>query len=307
LRGLLTAVPLLLVAAFLSALAPTTAAGGPEKGSLAVTAVSDTGTGLGGAVAGRPFSVVVQSRDDTGAPLALNRATTVTLSEVSGDGDLSGNLSAVIPRNGSQATITGAVYSAFDNGVVLEVRASGGVALNPGRTTVDIAATAVRATGAPRSGIEVTDPACTVPTATSPTCGFLRLPNGANGTILLSVGSCEGVVSCRADSVDKAGLVTALVDLKDEFGAPLYTKTAPATFVLACDKSLCSNGGVPSFDVLVDLTNQGPLTVAPRCPAKGELGPTQSACLDTVQSKRDGAGDLYSVILLDFDVRMSHP
>ena len=37
------------------------------------------------------------------------------------------------------------------------------------------------------------------------------------------------------------------------------------------------------------------------------LGAAQTACLDTVQSKRDGAGDLFSVVLFDYDIRASYP
>lgn len=303
-RGLIPALLVILVASGLTALLPATATGGPVKGSLAVVSVNDTGTGLEGAVLGRPFSVVVEALDDAGAPLEVSKATTITLSEVSGDGDLSGNLTGVIPKNGSQATIIGALYSAFDNGVVLRVTATSGLVLSPGEVTVDIASTATRAVGSPRVALDVTDPACAAPTEASPVCGFLRLPNGANGTILMSVGSCEGVVDCLTDG---AGLVTADALLKDESGAPLYTKTAPATFVVACDKSLCGNGGVPNFDVLFDVTNQNDLTIAPDCPAKGTIGEDQEFCLDTVQSRRDGAGDLYSHILFEHDARASYP
>ena len=76
-------------------------------------------------------------------------------------------------------------------------------------------------------------------------CGYLSLPNGANGTVLLSVGSCAGIVFCFARR-GSAGPGHRVGVLKDAGGAPLYTKEAPATFVIGCDKSLCSNGGVPS-------------------------------------------------------------
>jgi hypothetical protein len=303
-RAIVPALLAVLFASVLTALVPVTASGDAVKGSLAVISVSDGGTGLAGAVQGRPFTVVVESRDDEGAPLPLTRATTVELSEVSGAGTLSGTLTGVIPKNGSQATISGAVYSALDNGVVLRVTAISGVALSPGDTTVNVASTAFRAVGSPRVAQNVTDPGCAIPTPASPVCGYLLLPNGANGTILLSVGSCEGILDCATDG---AGLVTADVVLKDELGQPLYTRTAPATFVVACDKSLCGNGGVPSFDVLFDVTNTEDLTVAPPCPAKGVIGDNQDFCHDTVQSKKDGSGDLYSYILFVHDARASFP
>ena len=77
--------------------------------------------------------------------------------------------------------------------------------------------------------------------------------------------------------------------------------------MIGCDKSLCSNGGVPKFDVLIDVTDTGAFALAPDCPSKGVLGATQTSCVDTVQSKRDGAGDLFSVVLFDHDIRGSYP
>lgn len=305
-RGWVSALVVVLVAWTLTASFSTTASGGPIKGSLAVISVNDAGTGLVGAVQGRPFSVVVEVQDDAGAPVTLSRDTTVVLSEVSGPGDLSGALSAVITRGNAQATISGAVYSTFANGVVLEVTATDGVALSPASSTVNVAATAVSAEATPGQGLEVTDPSCITPSPSSPVCGYLLLPNGAKGTILMSVGSCGGILDCRADPTGNAGLVTAEAVLKDDNGAGLYSKTAPATIVLGCDKSLCSNGGVPHFVPMVDVTNSGEFSEATPCPAKGVLG-EEAFCLDTVQSKRDGAGDLYSVILFDYDIRLSHP
>ena len=287
------------------------ASGGAVKGSLVIRSVTDPSTGLAGAVQGRPFSVVVQAVDDLGAPLVVTRDTTVTLVEISGPGSLGGTLTGTIPKNSSQGTISGATYSLFANGVVLEVRSTGGLSLSAGRTTVNVARTAVKATATPHSSLDVTDPGCTVPTPAVPVCGFLKLPNGANGTILLTVGSCAGIVACFSQAqAPPPGLVTASVSLKDANGLPLYTKTAPATFVIGCDKTLCSNGGVPHFDVLIDVTDTGAFPEhpeAPECPSKGVLGADQTACLDTVQSKKDGSGDVFSVVLFDHDIRGTYP
>lgn len=288
-----------------AALAGAPATGAATKGALVVAAVQDQGTGLAGMVANRPFSVEVEVVDEDGAPMAVNRATTVTLSEVSGPGDLAGSTSAVIPRNSDRTTITGATYSAFGNGIVLAVSASGGMTLEGGTVTVDAASTAVRANASPNSPLNVTDPGCAAPTPEAPVCGYLELPNGANGTVLMSVGACEGVFSCLSGST-QAGLVTALASLKDAAGNALYDGDQPATFIVACDRSRCGQGGVPNFEVWVDVTNVGTLAKAEDCPAKGVLGELDF-CLDTVQSKRDGAGDLYSYILFDHDIRASYP
>jgi hypothetical protein len=295
----------LLALASLAAISP--ASGGAVKGSLVVLSVNDTATGLAGAVQGRPFTVVVEARDDLGAPLALTRDTTVTLLQISGPGSLGGTLTGTIRKDTSQLTISGATYSTFANGVVLEARSTGGVSLSAGRTTLNVARTAVRTTATPRSALDVTDPGCAVPSPAVPVCGFLKLPNGANGTVLLSVGSCAGILTCFTGAGAPPGLVTAAVSLKDADGNALYTKTNPATFVLGCDKTLCSNGGVPTFHVLIDVTDTGAFTEAPDCPSKGVLGATQTACLDTVQSKKDGSGDVFSVVLFDHDIRGTYP
>jgi hypothetical protein len=294
----------LLALASLAAIPP---ASGAVKGSLVVLSVNDTATGLAGAVQGRPFTVVVEARDDLGAPLPVTRDTTVTLVEISGPGSLGGTLTGTIPKNTSQGTISGATYSTFANGVVLEARSTGGVSLNAGQTTANVARTAVRTTATPGSALDVTDPGCAVPSPAVPVCGFLKLPNGANGTVLMSVGSCAGILTCFTGAGTPPGLVTAAVSLKDANGNALYTKTNPATFVLGCDKTLCSNGGVPKFAVLVDVTDTGAFAMAPDCPSKGVLGATQTACLDTVQSKKDGSGDVFSVVLFDHDIRGTYP
>jgi hypothetical protein len=279
----------------------------PPKGALVVISISDTGTGLTGAVKDRPFTVVVEARDNDGQPLPVTRATTVTLSSSGGPGVLGGTISGVIAKNATRATISGATYSAFANDVALTATATSGLVLTPAQDTMNVAVTAVRAEATPRSDLTVTDPGCAAPTPESPMCGYLLLPNGGNGQVLMSVGSCEGILDCRETADSAARLITADVSLKDEAGAALYSKSAPATFILACDKSLCGQGGVPNFPVLIDVTNNGDFFEVEACPAKGVLSADQTACHDTRQSTRDNAGDLYSYVLFDHDIRGSYP
>jgi hypothetical protein len=292
---------------------PTAVAAGPAtsasvKGSLVVVSVTDTATGLAGTVAGRPFDVAVQALDPDGLPLAVSSDTRVRLSVASGTGTLSGVLDGVIARKTSTTTISGAVYSAVGNGVAFTVTQISGTALSPGSVSgISSARSATKAQATPNQALNVTDPGCAAPTPESPVCGYLLLPNGGNGTVLMSVGSCDTILSCRSAGGATAELVTAAVDLKGANGAPLYTRASPATFILACDKVLCGNSGVGQFPVTVDLTNAGAFTQVPSCPAKGVLGATQDVCLDTVQSKRDNAGDLYSYILFVHDIRGSYP
>jgi hypothetical protein len=292
------------------AVAGTTAPAGATavKGFLEVVSVIDTGSGLGAPVQDRPFDVVVKVLDANGEPTTVSKATTVVLTEVAGPGDLGGSTAAVIPRNGSSTTISGAKYSQYANGVEFRVSAVSGVALGPADFEVDVALTAVGRAAHPKVPLELSDPACVTPTSEVPTCGYLLLPNGARGNVTLSLGSCDGIeqTECRAVGDTTALVAMAAADLKDDVGDPLYTKQAPATMIVACDKVLCGGNGVPKIALLVDLTNTGPLTVAPACPAKGVLGEDQQACVDYVQSTRHD-GDLYSYLLFDYDVRASHP
>jgi len=272
------------------------------KGSLEVVSVTDSDSGLGGPVQStplkrKPFNVAVRVVDTAGQPMTVNQATTVVLEEVSGPGELQGTTSAVIPRNGSGVTISGATYSQFANGVVLRVRATSGVQLTSDQVTVEVALTAVGA-NASNSRIDLSDASCSPPTAAVPNCGQLVLPKGASSHVTLSVGSCDGL-GC---STTEALVVTAIADLGTR-----YTNTSPATLILACDKDLCKStaNGVPWIDVIYTFNNTGSLTnVAPSYAAKGVVDAGLDACVDRVQSSRKD-GDLYLYFLFTHDLRIS--
>jgi hypothetical protein len=285
----------------------TPASAAPARASLDVTSIVDTTSGLGGPVQGRPFNVTVRVLDSAGAPTTVTQTTTVVLEEVSGPGVLGGTTTAVIPRGGSGATISGATYSKFANGVALRVRATSGAKLAPKDVVVDVALTAVGTTASPRQSKTVTDPNCGAPTAAVPNCGELLLPNGANGRVTLSVASCDGLCPTRDDRTIQALVVTAIATLKDNNGNPLYTGLEHATLIIACDKDLCREtaNGVPRIPVYYTPDNTGPLTkVAPPCPDKGVLGDGQEACVDYVSSSRQ-QGDLYMYLLWNIDMRGS--
>ena len=286
--------------------APANAA--PTKGSLDIVSIADTGSGLGGPVQDRPFNVAVRVLDSAGQSTTVTQATTIVLEEVSGPGVLGGTTTAVIPRNGSSATISGATYSQFANGVVLRVRAASGVNLAPDQVTVDVALTSVGADASPTRSQSVTDPSCVAPTALVPNCGQLLLPNGASGHVTLSVGSCNGLGPCKTGDGADALVVTAIADFKDAQRNPLYSNSSPATLIIACDKALCREtaNGVPKIPVLYTKDNTGPLDkVALPCPAKGVIGADQEGvCVDYVSSSRS-QGDLYLHLLFNIDMRGS--
>jgi hypothetical protein len=277
------------------------------KGSLDIVSITDAASGLGGPVQNRPFNVAVRVLDSAGQPRTVNQATTIVLEEVSGPGVLAGTTTAVIPRNGFGATISGATYSQFANGVVLRVRAASGVDLAPDEVIVEVALRAVGANASPGRSLNLTDSNCGAPTAEVPNCGQLLLPNGASGHVTLSVGSCDGLGACLTTGSTEALVVTAIANLKDAAGNPLYSNLEPATLVLACDKDLCREtaNGVPKIPVIYTLENTGPLNkVAPPCPAKGVLGEGQEACVDYVSSSRS-QGDLYLHLIFNVDMRGS--
>src|SRR4051794_21157614 len=102
---------------------------GAVKGSLAVISVADQGTGLTGAVAGRPFNLVVEARDPLGAPLAPTQNTRVRLSLVTGSGALAGVVEGTIAKGTTRGTIAGATYAPFGNAVTLGAAVVSGTAL----------------------------------------------------------------------------------------------------------------------------------------------------------------------------------
>ena len=280
------------------------------RGSLDITSIIDTASGLGGPVQNRPFNVVVRVLDGAGAPTTVNQATTVVLEEVSGPGVLGGTTTAVIPRNGSGATISGATYSQFANGVTLRVRAASGVNLAPDERGRRCRSHGGRYNRLPEGAETVTDPNCGAPTAAVPNCGQLLLPNGASGHVTLSVGSCDGLGACRTTAVTEALVVTAIARSQGRSRSTPLQQHAPATLVVACDKDLCREtaNGVPSD--FADLhpgqhwcPRQGRL---PPCPAKGVVGAGPAGCVDYVQSSRS-QGDLYLYLLFAIDLRASFP
>lgn len=277
------------------------------SGSLDIVSITDTFSGLGGPVQNRDFNVAVRALNNAGKPTTVNEDTTIVLEELSGPGVLGGMTTAVIPRNGSGATISRATYSQFANGVVLRVRVLSGARLNSDQEAVEVALTAVGDTAAPRKSLSVKDSNCVAPTAEVPNCGQLLLPNGANGHVTLSVGSCDGLGPCMTEGSTEALVVTAIANLKDSLGQPLYSKASPATVVLACDKALCREvaNGVPKIPILYTFDNTGSLTkTAAPCPKKGVVGANQEACVDYVQSSRSD-GDLYLYFLFTHDIRIT--
>jgi hypothetical protein len=148
--------------------------------------------------------------------------------------------------------------------------------------------------------LDLQDPECGVggaPTPEEPTCGHL-LTKGADGLVIMSVGSCENLGPCRTDGNTTGLVVTLIAEIEHPDPMDPYS-----TMILACDKVLCGGSGVPKLPVFYTFDNNGDLLPepAPECPAKGVLG-DQDICVDYVQSTRHQS-DLYLYVLFNHDIR----
>ncbi|MDQ3483890.1 MAG: hypothetical protein M3445_00490, partial [Actinomycetota bacterium] len=132
----------------------------------------------------------------------------------------------------------------------------------------------------------------------APVCGVVILPQGAvSDQVLLSLGACDSAYSGCGSAA--GSVVQTLADLTDR-----YSKDAPAAMLVKCDKSLCGSGSIQSKRLSYSLKGNDSLAPAEACPAKGTVG-SEPACVDYVQSKRDGSGDTFLYLLFTKDARVS--
>jgi hypothetical protein len=301
------------------------ASAAPVKGSLEIVSVTSTDAKLCPSpdkcvIVENPnqnqnqlFAVKVRVLDNDKNPTTVSKATTIVFEKDPSDNSVGSLLpqsqadrEVTIPRNGSEATFTGLAYTQSAN-PTFRVRVTSGVELESDSIRVHVAITAKgdfsRGKG---DALDVVDQNCVLPTSTQPTCGHWLLPNGAEGSVVMAVGSCDGIgpaqsPSCRAgDGGVHALVVTALGNL-----GVLYTPDAPATMILVCDKVICGGTGVPKLPVFYNFDNAANLLTesAPACLAKGVVTGDKGICVDYVQSTRD-KGDLFLYVLFDHDLRM---
>jgi hypothetical protein len=139
---------------------------------------------------------------------------------------------------------------------------------------------------------------CADATPQAPVCGVVILPQGASSPqVLLSLGPCDDTGYSGCGDV-RGSVVQTLAELNS------YTPSSPATMLIKCDKTLCGGGSIQSKHLSYTLAGNAALTTAEACPAKGTVG-TQPACVDYVQSKRDGSGDTFLYLLFTRDARVS--
>lgn len=319
-RGMVLLVAFALVGAFanLSSLGASAATSkSPVK--VAVTSVVSSVTTPPGAAgaptaliqAGRTFDVTVelQNADDKAYAVSSSKDTVLSIAVTSGSATFDAGVitTATIPGGGTAATFAGLVLAPPANQVVLTVSVIDGtnaaLDLAPGSTapfdvvvsseTKPVPGDRSRSLVVSRQGVDVP---CEATEAVT-TCVDLVLPQGLQGdSVFFSTGLCDASVGCASDK----DLLQVLADL-----GPSYDRRNPATIIFKCDKVACPGKGVPSYTLKVNLDAVGPLADASACRSKGVIPSNLTSCVDYVQSKRDGSGDLYLYWLVSRDARGS--
>jgi hypothetical protein len=272
-----------------------------------------TGT-PGGAVpyvlveAGQEFFVDVSFYDATGALASFNQDTTLSIETNTGRANAPMPATGTAPRGATSVRLTTSLPLPA-NQVQVTVDAPGAKGPNDvaaGVSTKDQLFDVLTdlqfhdtAPGAPFSAGIGGDMGCTQATKDDPVCGVLLLPQGAESPqVLLSLGLCDA--SYGGCGSARGSVVQALGDL-----GVLYTKTAPATLLVKCDKTLCGKGALQATTLSYSLLGNAALEVAPACPGKGTIGTDQEVCVDYVSSNRDNSGDSWLHLLLTHDARVS--
>jgi hypothetical protein len=276
----------------------TVTAGDPV--ALTIDAVTPAG-GLTLLAKDQPFSVTVTARDAFGNPAAFTG--TVSLSSSGGTGSGAGSLTApdLTFTGSATATVDGVTYSDYGNSITLRASATG---LTDGTRFIDVTQFTTTKPASPGQALNVNLTGCTDATPQVPVCVSLLLPNGAAGPVTVAQGECDPFTPCLTGPQNEALLFNGIADLTDG-STNLYTRRAPATIVLRCDKTLCGGAGVNAFPLLFQETGWAPtrFEVAPPCPAKGRIGSTQRFCQDFRQNNRDNAGDLVAYLLFLEDAK----
>jgi hypothetical protein len=260
--------------------------------------------------AGDPISVTVAFYVGT-TPASFSSDTTLKITSTAGTPSPA---TVVAPANAQSVTFTTSIATVA-NRVGLTVTVAKGPAKGLTTGTPDAAQRfdvlsdlqfRSAPAGAPFSdGIGGDDGHCGTATRTAPVCGIVVLPNGAaclgdgcTAPILLSTGACDSTYA-KCGSTSGAVIQTLFND------GGLYSRTDPAALIVKCDKSLCGGGAIQGVRLNFSALGDAALESAPDCPAKGIVGPDQTACVDYVQSKRDNAGDSILYLLFARDMRGS--
>ena len=270
--------------------------------ALTVDSVADE-SALGILTKNAPFDVTVTARDQYGNASPYSGAVSLATSGGigSGLGALTGTTTGTFTAQ-SSVTVPGAAYSGYGNSITLTATSAG---LTPGTTSIDVSLFVTAQQATPNVSLSLTSTGCTEATPQVPVCSTFILPKGANGLVTLSQGACNPFTACLTGSQNQALLVQGLANLHDGNGNLLYSRTAPATLQLLCDRSLCGGGGVNGFPIVYQDSSGGPFQTAPACPKKGTIGPNQTFCQDFRQNHRTKSCDLVAYLLFLDDTKAS--
>jgi len=254
------------------------------------------------ALAGAPLAVTVSFLDASGQPASFNKDTRISVTAAGTTvrsidtlalkGETTSTLSIAIPDGASRV----ALKVAFTSG---RLTYSDTATTEPDQrfdVVSELETDTAPSAGSFAPGIGGTND-CAEATRSDPVCGIFVLPQAAQGQqVLLSRAPCDAVTYTGCT---KGSVVQALADLSG------YSTTSPATFIVKCDKSLCGKGPIQGQVVNWAIDGDAPLRQALACPAKGTVAAPGTACVDYVQSKRDGSGDTYFYVLFPDDARVS--
>jgi hypothetical protein len=252
---------------------------------------------------GGVIHIDVSFYDADGNPASFNTDTKMSIDSSAGTPSPS---TVVVPKNNESWTLDTSLSTAA-NQVSLTVSVAGGKGartVTPGSSSANQLFDVVSELRTEPSTENFAqgiggDTNCTEATRQSPVCGIVILPKGAASDVLLSAGACDTTAYAKCSSTKGSVIQTLFAD------GGLYSPVAPATLLLKCDKTLCGGGSIQGVHVNFSLTGNGALDQAPPCPSKDTVGDGQQACVDYVQSKRDGAGDTYLYVLFTQDIRLS--
>ena len=251
------------------------------------------------AVAGEELVVTVSFLDASGRPASFTKDT--PLSVTSDDGPVIGI--ATVARKGEVTADLVVAMSRPANLVSLTVTVPGGkrsfsTTARPGQRFDVLSELRLEPSRTDfQEGIGGRDE-CAEATPEAPVCGVVLLPRGASSAqVLLSLGPCDDrAYSGCGDS--RGSVVQTLAQLDG------YSSTDPATMLVRCDKTLCGGGAIQNKFLNYTLGGNDALARALPCPAKGTVG-DEPACVDYVQSQRDGSGDTLLYLLFVRDARVS--
>jgi hypothetical protein len=312
--GLALALVASMLAAGVAMTSSSASAAPPAPVSIVIDAVTSDVAAPGGTPQGAVPTVLVKVGDTahvrvsffdaTGAPAAFNKDTTLA---VTSDREGMSQLTRTAVKGATSATLD-VRFAAAVNQVSLSVAVPGkaGSTIAPGVSSpgqrFDVVSALRFVAAAPNTSLQQGiggDSECLNATEANPVCGIVILPHGAQSSqVLLSLGACDS--SYAGCGSTRGSVVQALTGLTG-----LYTKTDPATLLIKCDKSLCTGGAISDQHLSFSLNGNDALGTAEPCPAKGTVGASQPACVDYVQSKRDGSGDTLLYLLFTQDMRGS--